>query len=158
MLELDVDLAAALGQLDGLAERVGQELRPATLAGAMLVRREAEERAPRSEAAHWFYSRRNKDGTTGRKYLFEPGSLKKAIYIRHIDENSLNGQREEYKIGWRKNPSNKGYVPYAHMVEYGTVRTPAQPFLRPAFDAMRQQAEQLIIERIKEAARGKDHY
>ena len=44
------------------------------------------------------------------------------------------------------------------MVEYGTVRTPAQPFLRPAFDAMRKQAEQLIIERIKEAARGKDHY
>ena len=141
MLELDVDLAAALGQLDGLAERVGQELRPATLAGAMLVRREAEERAPKSEAAHWFYSRRNKDGTAGRKYLFAPGSLKKAIYIRHIDENSLNGQREEYKIGWRKNPSNKGYVPYAHMVEYGTVRTPAQPFLRPAFDAMRKQAE-----------------
>ena len=158
MLKLDVDLSGALAELDGVAERVGQALRPATLAGAMLVRREAEIRAPKSEAAHWFYSRRSKDGTPGRRYLFEPGSLKKAIYIRHIDENSLNGQREEYKIGWRKNPSNKGYVPYAHMVEFGTVRTPAQPFLRPAFDATRKQAEQLIVERIKEAARGTDHH
>ena len=152
-MKIEADLSAALAQLDGIDERVAESVRPATLAGAMLVRREVEERAPRSEKAHWFYGKRRKNGTPGNKYLFEPGSLKKAIYIKFLDEKSQVGQSAAYKIGWRENSSSIGYVPYSHMVEFGTARAPAHPFLRPAFDAKKSQAEQLIIDKIKEAAR-----
>lgn len=154
MLKLDVDLDAAFAELDDISDKAGGAVKRAVFRGAWVIRLEAEARAPMSEKAHWFYSRRRKDGTPGQRYLFQPGSLKKSIYIKHLEEASVAGVRESYKIGWRENSSNKGYVPYAHMVEFGTVRTPAFPFIRPAYDAKRKQAESLVVETIRKAVYG----
>lgn len=151
MLSIQCDLSAALAQLHGIQERVGDALRPAVYRAARMVYLEAQNRAPVSEQGHWFYSKRKKDGSAGRKYWFESGSLKKSIYIKHADDKSMPGLRETYVISWRKNSSALGYVPYAHMVEYGTVRVPPNPFVRPAYDAKKVQAEQLIIDTIKKA-------
>lgn len=155
MLRLDVDLDAAFEELDGIAEKAGAAVKRAVFRGAWVIRLEAEARAPMSEQAHWFYSRRRKDGSAGARYLFQPGSLKKAVYIKYIPENSMDGERAQYRIGWRENPSNKGYVPYAHMVEFGTVRMPAFPFIRPAYDVKRRQAEEIVVETIRKAVYGK---
>lgn len=47
--------------------------------------------------------------------------------------------------------SGKKHVPanYAHLVEFGTIRTAAQPFLRPALDKKRAQANQILKSGIK---------
>ena len=153
MLSIKCDLSPALEQLHGIQERVGEALRPAVFQAARMVYLEAQERAPISEQGHWFYSRRKRDGTVGRKYWFESGSLKKSIYIKHADDVSVPGERETYVISWRKRSSQLGYVPYAHMVEYGTVHIPPAPFVRPAYDAKRAQAEQLIIDAIRKAVK-----
>lgn len=151
MLSIKCDLSAAFGQLENIENEVQEALRPAVYRAARMVYLEAQNRAPVSEQGHWFYSKRKKDGSAGRKYWFESGSLKKSIYIKHADDKSMPGLRETYVISWRKNSSALGYVPYAHMVEYGTVHIPPNPFVRPAYDAKKAQAEQLIIDTIKKA-------
>lgn len=151
MISIHCDLSAAFAQLENIQTAVADNLRPAVYRAARMVYLEAQSRAPVSEQGHWFYSKRKKDGTAGRKYWFESGSLKKSIYIKHADDKSTKGQRETYVISWRKNSSALGYVPYAHMVEYGTVHIPPNPFVRPAYDAKKAQAEQLIIDTIKKA-------
>lgn len=153
MISLSVDLSSALAQLQGMGERAADAVREAAFKGTKLVFDEAYRRAPQSEKAHWFYSRRHKDGTAGAKYLFQPGSLKKSIYIKHLDELQIQGERETYQISWRKRASDKGYVPYAHMVEYGTVRTLPAPFVRPAFDAKKDEAQALMLETVMRAVR-----
>ncbi|ULJ64182.1 HK97 gp10 family phage protein [Wielerella bovis] len=156
MISIDCNLSTAFSQLDGIQERVSEALRPAVYRAARMVYLEAQNRAPVSEQGHWFYSRRKKDGTAGKKYWFASGSLKKSIYIKHADDKSVQGLRETYVIAWRKNSSALGYVPYAHMVEYGTARTAPAPFVRPAYDAKKKQAEQLIIDVIQRAVAQND--
>ena len=149
MMMIEADLQAAIEQLDHLDDRVSEALRPATLTATRLIFNEIQIRAPQSERGHWFYG-------TNNKYWFEPGSLKKSIYIKYLPEVSEDGQARYYKLGWREKSSELGYVPYAHMVEYGTARAPAHPFVRPSYDAKHKQAEQLIVDMIKEAARNGD--
>ena len=156
MLSIDCDLSAAFAQLDTLQDKVSEALRPAVYRAARMVYFEAQNRAPMSEQGHWFYSRRKRDGTVGRKYYFVSGSLRQSIYIKHAEDVSQHGEREEYVISWRKRSSQIGYVPYAHMVEYGTVHIPPAPFIRPAFDAKKAQAEQLIIDTIRKAVAQSD--
>lgn len=157
MLTFNVDLSPAFEQLQGMQERASEALRPAVFQAAEMVYLEAQIRAPVSKTqGHWFYSRRNKDGTVGYKYWFESGSLKKSIYIKHADDVSIQGERETYVISWRKRSSLLGSVPYAHMVEYGTVYHAPNPFVRPAYEAKKAQAEQLIIDTIKRAVAQND--
>lgn len=151
MLKIDLDLSPAFEQLERIESAVAESLRPAVHRATRMIYLEAQSRAPVSEQGHWFYSRRKKDGMVGQKYYFVPGSLKKSIYIKHAADESIQGQRETYVVSWRKNASALGYVPYAHMVEYGTVNMPPFPFIRPAYDAKKAQAEQLIIDTIRKA-------
>lgn len=170
MLEINCNLSSALSQLDNVCENMRKALRPAVYQAADLIYQEAKTRAPMSAKAHNFY------GRSGRKYTFQPGSLKKSIYIKHANDKSTYGQQETYVISWRKNSSALGYVPYAAMVnfgvtrqtkrvkrqtlgqqvEYGTVRIPPNPFVRTAYDTKKAQAEQLIIDAIKQAVAQND--
>ena len=43
-----------------------------------------------------------------------------------------------------------GRLRHAHLVEFGTRKDPAQPFLRPAFDANWRQAAQIFARRLRE--------
>lgn len=156
MLEINCNLSSALSQLDNVCENMRKALRPAVYQAADLIYQEAKMRAPMSEKAHDFYSRRGRNGEVGRKYTFQPGSLKKSIYVKYANDKSAYGQQETYVISWRKKSSTLGYVPYAHMVEYGTVRIPPNPFVRKAYDTKKAQAEQLIIDAIKQAVAQND--
>lgn len=93
---------------------------------AKVVYEEAKARAPRSEQAHKFYGRNSKK--SGVTYLFEPGNLERAIYRVYSPENSTD-KRKTYRVTW-----NHQKAPYGFMVEFGTSRAPAYPFLTPAFD------------------------
>lgn len=168
MLKVDVDLTAAIGQLDALDKRVAEAVRPAVWAGVQMLRREAELRAPRSHRSHYFYSKssggephvfvrgKNK-GKTGSRYLFHPGDLKKSVYVKHIDENSITGVREEYAVSYRKVFSSEGYVPYGSMVHNGVAKRgiPENPFVFNAYQALAAQIEARIVDGVRKAAHGK---
>lgn len=139
------NLSSAFAQLSAIQKQASDVIRSAVFAGTKMVFSEVQIRAPQSEHAHWFYSKRKSNGDVGNKYLFKSGSLKKSLYIKYLPEISEDGISAIYQISWRKRPSDKGYVPYAHMVEYGTIFIPPAPFVRPAFDAKKEQAEQLIF-------------
>ena len=56
------------------------------------------------------------------------------------------GFRTEVEVNGRteiRNPTN-----YLHLVEFGTASTPAQPFLRPAWDQTKGEARKAAIEKI----------
>lgn len=77
------------------------------------------------------------------------GRLKKSLFAARGDENKPNVLvGVNYKI-----------APHAHLVEYGTVRAPAHPFLRPAVSAtaqeMRTIVEKGLRQIIEDAANGR---
>lgn len=56
------------------------------------------------------------------------GTLKASIYRVYSPERSSD-QRKTYRVSW-----NKKKAPHGHLIEFGTSRAPAHPFVRPAFD------------------------
>jgi HK97 gp10 family phage protein len=59
------------------------------------------------------------------------------------------GPRQDFKIMYHGKPVDP--VRYAHLVEYGTVRSRAFPFLRPALDENQQAVYGAIAEAVKDA-------
>lgn len=55
------------------------------------------------------------------------GNLQDAIYWVYSPERSTD-TKKTYRISW-----NKSKAPHGHLIEFGTSRAPAHPFLRPAF-------------------------
>lgn len=55
------------------------------------------------------------------------GNLAAAIYRVYSPERSSSDQKT-YRVSW-----NKKKAPHGYLIEFGTVRAPAYPFLRPAF-------------------------
>lgn len=58
----------------------------------------------------------------------DTGLLKSAVYQVHSPEKSTEDLKT-YRVSY-----NKRKAPHGHLVEFGTSRAPAHPFLRPAFD------------------------
>lgn len=122
------DAASALAGLDAIASAAGAQLRPAAQAGADVLYREAKVRVPVSDRAHFFYG-------THQKYLFPAGTLRDSIYQVYSKDNSAEGKVATYHVAW-----NHKKAPYGFMVEFGTSRAPAHPFLRPAYEGAKDLA------------------
>lgn len=60
------------------------------------------------------------------------GKLQNAIYRTYSEEKS-SVVLKTYRISW-----NKSKAPHGHLLEFGTSRAPAYPFLRPAFDRINE--------------------
>lgn len=127
------DASPLMDGLDKITQAAGDHVRAAAQAGAQVLYTEARGRAPVSEGAHFFYGTSFKK--TGQRYLFAPGTLRDSIYQVYSVDNSSEGQRATYHVAW-----NHQKAPYGFMVEFGTSRAPAHPFLRPAFDAAEKTA------------------
>lgn len=119
--------AGAEAWLDGISRATEESIRPAAQAGAEELYFEARIRVPQSVKAHFFYGKNSKK--TGVRYYFEPGALRNAIYQAYSKDNS-GKLKATYHIAW-----NHQKVPYGFMVEFGTSRAPAHPFIRPAYAA-----------------------
>lgn len=157
MISIEFDDSAVMAGLDRLGEAAKKAVRPAAQAGAQVFYEEVKRLAPQSPpgTAHIFTSRsrgKSKSGARA-KYLYYSGDLKRSIYQAFSKENS-GESFATYHISWAKNEGRSGRaVPYGYMVEYGTARTPAQPFLRPAFytkkkDAL-EEAKRVFFETIR---------
>lgn len=115
-------------------------VRPAAQAGAEDLWLEARMRCPVSDEAHFFYGRDSKK--TGVRYFFKPGSLRDALYHAFSGDNSKTKgagyDRATYHVAW-----NHQKAPYGFMVEFGTSRAAAHPFVRPAYEARKDDALQI---------------
>jgi len=60
------------------------------------------------------------------------GNLFDAIYWAYSPEKSTDSQKT-YRVSW-----NKRKAPHGHLIEFGTSRAPAHPFLRPAFSRVNE--------------------
>lgn len=121
-----------LSQLAGLRETIekfGDDVREhVAIEGAAgmakVIYDEARLRAPVSVRPHYFY------GTEFRKrgirYLIQPGTLRDSIY-RVYAYNHSNPNYKLYKVSW-----NHTKAPHGAMVEFGTSRALAHPFMRPS--------------------------
>lgn len=112
----DAGLQAALDEIASVAQ---VSTRPAAQAGAQVLYEEVLLRVPVSSTV-----RTTKSGRT-----ITPGALKASIYQVFSKDNS-GDDRSTYHISW-----NYRKAPHGHLVEFGTARSPAHPFLRPSFDA-----------------------
>ena len=132
------ELSAALKELP---QRIARNaLRQSVARGASLIRDEAKARAPVSSEAQ-----------PGHPL---PGTLRRAIVIRH-DAKRSGPTSQTYVVAVRqgkkyRNQGKKGNrsqdAYYWRWVEFGTVKMSARPFLRPAFEAKKQEAVQAITE------------
>lgn len=112
--------------LDQIAHGAEVSTRPAAQAGAQVLYDEVLLRVPVSTT-----TRKNKRGKT-----IAPGALRNSIYQVFSQDNSTDG-RATYHVSW-----NYRRAPHGHLVEFGTSRAPARPFLRPSFDAQSRNALQ----------------
>lgn len=116
------DLAAALRALG--ADLSGQYLRGSVMAGANGMKKRVVENAEK---------------------MRQTGTLARAVYVSRV-RSRTNAHNAEYILGVRKGKQyqaktlKSGKVRenrdayYWHMVEFGTIKMSARPFLRPAFE------------------------
>lgn len=139
-----VELGRAFAELDGRVQK--RVRRNALAAGARVFRDAARAKAPVLQVA-----------TPTRK----PGTLKKAITVK-VDRPHGSEQEARVwvkgigkaKIAEFKKASGKGGAanpddPFYHwMVEFGTVKMPARPYMRPAFEESKFAAADAVKSRI----------
>jgi HK97 gp10 family phage protein len=118
------------------ADVAGKVARQATAAGASVARKAVKARAPR-----------------------DSGNLQAAIVMKRVRGSSLT---EEYVVAVRKGKTRDAKAGkrgegklgkdafYAAFQEFGTVKAPAQPFIRPGFEESVEAATQAIAKRLKQ--------
>ena len=142
-------LVKALRELPQRVARNG--LRAAVYAGAKVIRDEAKLQAPVAT------------GDLGPNQP-PPGTLKRSVIMKQIPELS-GAQKQTFFVTVRqgkkyRKQGKKGNLSqdawYWRFVEFGTVKMPARPFLRPAFDMKKHEAVTAIktrlAQRIEQAA------
>lgn len=122
-MRLDVKIQGAR-ELDrafrALPENVGRRVwLPALRKGANLIKRDAQRRAPIEVDA---------------PYRRTPGTLRRAIRVRAFRAGTTPRGEVHMAVFVTKGRKQKHDAFYAHFVEFGTSRSRAQPFLKPAFD------------------------
>lgn len=117
-------------------DMAGKVARQATAAGAGVSRKAIKARAP-----------------------VDSGNLRAAIVMKRVKGSHLT---EEYVVAVRKGKTRDAKAGkrgegrqgkdayYAGFQEFGTVKAPAQPFVRPGFEESTQQATEAIAKRLKQ--------
>lgn len=143
-INVEFDTRGLEDLLKELGDAADEALRPAAQAGAQILYDVARRNAPVSDAPHMFH------GTHGIYGPYRPGNLRDAIYQVYSRDNS-GPHRAQYQVSF-----NFDKVPYGFMVEYGTSKAAARPFMRPAkalypaaADAMENEVLRRINERVK---------
>jgi HK97 gp10 family phage protein len=86
----------------------------------------------------------------------DTGSLLDAVIVKKIpnSQTRLTSEhivtvRGKSRRGGRKTKTKQAIAPHARFIEFGTTNAPAEPFLRPAFDAGKEEAMQKMVERLR---------
>jgi len=121
-------------RLEQFTDQVAKNIMSGALrAGAVVIQKEARQRCPVSSEAHWLGKKRGKE-----RVLIAPGELKrKGIKVRLAPRKSRTVPIEYWVYVSRR-------YWYWKFLEFGTVKMPAQPFMRPAFDTLKEKATEAI--------------
>lgn len=125
-MKISMDLTRFKAGLQQKKTQIREATRPAAQAGAQVIYAQAKINVPVSPAGTAHIFRGSSYKKTGQEYLFYSGDLRDSIYQVYSKDNS-GESKATYHIAW-----NHKKAPYGFMVEFGTSRTPAHPFLRPA--------------------------
>lgn len=137
------NLNEVTGNLDRFAHHINKHvIRGGAQAMAQLFYDEARVNAPVAEHGHWFYG-------THQKYFFPAGTLKASIY-QVFSKSKSRDAYAVYEVSW-----NHKKCPYGFMVEYGTSRAGARPFMRPAWVNMRGHVVEAARQRMAKLLREK---
>ena len=140
-LKVKFDPSQLIDKLDQIEAVSATATRKAAQTGAEVLYQEVLRNVPvGKDEFHWFYGK-------NQRYLFRRGSLKRAIYQAFSEDRSVEytgsnkfAQKQSYEkatyhVSWRHKDNAGGPgAPYGFMVEFGTSRAPAHPFLYPSFD------------------------
>lgn len=137
-----LDTKALQEQLKAKAQKVEESARAIAFEGSDVLYKQVLQNVPVGTKGHWFHGTSFRK--TGQKYWFDAGSLRKSIYQVYSKENSGEG-RATYHISW-----NKKAAPYGFMVENGTSKAPAKPFIRPAQGQAGDQALSAMRKKLSE--------
>ena len=112
------DMSGIDAQLKDINQTAKHQMRAAAQAGAQVFYDEVKLRVPVAKAPH----------TTKSGRVVQPGALKASIYQVYSKDNSGDGFAT-FHVSW-----NARKAPHGHLVEFGTSRAAAHPFVRPAYD------------------------
>lgn len=144
-MKISIDLNRFKTALNQKMAEIQSATRPAAQAGIQVIYDQARLNAPVSDGAHFFYGKNSKK--TGVRYFFKPGNLRDSIYQVYSKSNS-SASRATYHVSW-----NHTKAPYGFMVEFGTSRAAAHPFLGPAITAKsgdaREAVRRVFLEKVK---------
>lgn len=119
-----------------LSDAVGENaLRAAGAAGAALLRDEAKVQLDSALSSATM---------KGDKPSSPTGKLRDNIIIKRLEESAKGNESQTYIVTPRSKPAF-----YWRFLEFGTVKMPARPFMRPAFDAQREDALNKMREVLK---------
>jgi HK97 gp10 family phage protein len=76
---------------------------------------------------------------------YKTGTLENAIRTAYIPEESVPGQLATYSVFINQDAW------YARLLEYGTSKMAARPFIRPSYEAKREEAGNVVSDKIMEA-------
>lgn len=132
---ITADTSAIDAYMDQISGDLSDSVTPVAKAGAEVLYHEVRKNAVGVDSGkgHWFYGSSFKK--TGQRYWMAPFTLRNSIYHAYSRDNS-GENHTTYHVSW-----NFKKAPYAYMVEYGTSRAAAHPFVRPAQDKFPQAVE-----------------
>lgn len=130
---VDVRLTGNIAaQLDAYQKHIQEEIiRPAAQAGAQVFYDEIKVRVPVGKP---------------RKYKgkqISGGTLKASIY-QVFSKKESSDTKKVYHLSW-----NHQKAPHGHLIEFGTVRAPAYPFIRPSYEAKKDAAIRAVLDELR---------
>ena len=138
------ELEEALKEIGNSA--AGKALFSSLMAAGLPIQKTAQSLAPKADHAYYRYSKGGKKlggGAVSAKSrkLVQPGTLRKSIRRKRL-KSDRGETGAEISISWR------GVAFYGDFYERGTSRQAAKPFLRPAFDAKKEEALTIFKEKL----------
>jgi HK97 gp10 family phage protein len=76
---------------------------------------------------------------------YRTGTLENSLLITYVPEDSVAGKLATYIVTFNQEAW------YARLLEYGTSKMAARPFIRPSYEAKKQEAGDAVIDKIQEA-------
>ena len=137
------ELAKRMRELPDLLAR--KSLRGAVNAGASVIKKEAQLRAPKltGALAKNFYQKQIREASTVLSQTFYVGVRSGlARYAKNKANKKAGRAGKVYK--------DSGATFYWKFVEFGTSKMPARPFLRPAFESRKNEAVDAIGNKIRD--------
>lgn len=132
---------------DRVKTEVVKELQKALYASALKVQREAQDSIRKGQKSGRIYKRGDKihrASAPGEAPASDTGRLVNSI-TAHLNKISMN-KLESFVVAGR------GVVKYARMLEFGTAKIAARPFMLPAFEKNRRWIQERLNKAVRTAA------